>query len=403
MTQNTHQFASCQGFVAVSAQLDFPDSERRSPRKVSLTSVIPLLQHPLDGAKSRRTATRNGLGAVQRAFLDADRWGIRMLTLVAVSGMMGRTGRGGCTVRIQARLPLRPLAPIPLLERDLTEPSSSRNYEISALKRGLAMLDCFLSTPTHTLTVTDVAQALGIHRATASRFLSTLRASGYLELAERQGSYRLASRFAALAAAQPVWPAALNLACVPILRNLAEATGETAEIGVLTGDGVMMVQVVEGPQSVRVQQKIGAIHLAHATAVGKALLASMSESALQDWIARHPLVPRTTGSVSTLEGLVAELARIRDCGYAVDDQEFELGLACVAAPVRDGNGATVASVAVSGPATRVTYHRIPEFAAQLQEAAGLMTALLRGTLFISQTSEPVRRAEIRLVDSIAGR
>ncbi|MHB0869127.1 MAG: IclR family transcriptional regulator [Chloroflexota bacterium] len=258
--------------------------------------------------------------------------------------------------------------------------TESRNrYEVGALKRGLLILDCFTDSPDRVLTASEVARTVGIHRATAFRFLSTLESSGYIQPAERPGCYRLGNKWHP-AEPRPTWPAALPLISVPILKELAEETGETADMGVFYQGEVTMVQVIEGSQSVRARQRVGASRPAHLTAIGKVLLAALNDEALEEWIRTHPLVVQTPNSISSPQRLLAELAEVRRCGYAVDEQEFELGLTCVAVPVLDASGAAIAGVAISGPSSRLTYHRIPDIVAAIQRAAERLGRLSRASL-----------------------
>ncbi len=250
----------------------------------------------------------------------------------------------------------------------MVQVESHSRYEVGALKRGLLILDCFTSSPDRSMTVSEVARTVGIHRATAFRFLNTLESSGYIQPAERPGCYRLGNKLRS-AEMGTTLSAALPLISVPILKELAEETGETADMGVFYRGEITMVQVIEGSQSVRARQRVGASRPAHVTAIGKALLATLDEQALEEWIATHPLVTRTPNSISSPERLRVELAEVRRCGYAVDEQEFELGLTCVAVPVLDPAGVAIAGVAISGPSSRINYHRIPDVVATIQRAA----------------------------------
>ncbi len=261
----------------------------------------------------------------------------------------------------------------------MVQTESQKRYEVGALKRGLLILDCFTESPGHVLTVSEVARSVGVHRATAFRFLSTLESSGYIQPAERPGCYRLGTKWRPVEPGPP-WPAALPLISVPILKELAEETGETADMGVFYQGEVTMVQVIEGSQSVRARQRVGASRPAHLTAIGKVLLSTLEEQALEQWIQTHPLVVQTPNSISSPQRLLSELAEVRRCGYAVDEQEFELGLTCVAVPVLDGSGAAIAGVAISGPSSRINYHRIPEIVTAIQRAAERLGRLCGASL-----------------------
>ena len=267
-------------------------------------------------------------------------------------------------------------------------------YEVSALKRGLLILDCFTASPDRVMTASEVARAVGIHRATVLRFLHTLEDSGYLEPGGRQGLYRLGPKGRPRGQVGP-WLAAMHLSSVPILKSLAEESGETADVGILYEGAVVLVQVAEGPQSVRARQRVGDRRPANVTSVGKVLLAGLSEPEFDAWLDGRTLEVQTPNSIASPQRLRAELAQIRQIGYAVDEQEYELGLACIAAPVRDSSGATVAAVAISGPSSRVTYHRMPKLVAMVQRAADRLAAALTEPLSSLRVADgTVREGEV---------
>lgn len=259
--------------------------------------------------------------------------------------------------------------------------SSGRSYEVASLRRGLRILDCFLASPHRPLNASEVARAVGIHRATVFRFLNTLEAGGYLESTGSPGGYRLAARLKVPTDGATL-SANMQLVTVPILKELTEETSETAALAVLHEGEMMLVHVVEGPQSVRVRQLVGTRRPAHLQALGKILLAGLNDEALEEWFAGRVLEPRTPNSITNPHQLRAQLAEIRQCGYAVDDQEYELGLSCVGAPVHDALGTTIAAVAVAGPSSRVTYHRIAELAAATQRAGDKVSRALYSPSFV---------------------
>ena len=135
-----------------------------------------------------------------------------------------------------------------------------------------------------------------------------------------------------------------------------------AETDGLTQGGVFLWACVEGILSVRVLKQSGATRPAQMTAGGKWLLGGQNQVVLDRWIEGRTLETYTPTGIGSIARLRAELAEIRRCGYAVDEQEFELGLACIAAPVHDATGRVVAAVAISGPSSRVDEHRILELA-----------------------------------------
>ena len=227
-----------------------------------------------------------------------------------------------------------------------------RDGTVGALLHGLAVLDMF-SQDRPVIGIGEVARHLGVHRSTASRLAATLATAGYLEPAGGgQGRYRLAAKLAVLgeiAAAGSELPSV----ALPRLRDLVSRLGETGHLGVLEGTEAVTVAVVDGWQTVRMHSWVGKRSPAHCSSMGKALLAGLSTA---DLLARYPdpeLPASTPATITTRDELEKCLADVRTRGYAEDREELEPHLYCVAAPVFGRDGTVVASVSVSGPASRL--------------------------------------------------
>jgi DNA-binding IclR family transcriptional regulator len=222
---------------------------------------------------------------------------------------------------------------------------------VGALLHGLAVLDMF-TRDRPVIGIAEVSRQLGVHRSTASRLAATLASAGYLEPTAEQGRYRLAAKLSVLgeiaAAGNELGEAAL-----PPLRDLVSRLGETGHLGVLDGAEAVTVAVVDGWQTVRMHSWVGKRSPAYCSSMGKVLLADLSQ---EEVIARYPdaLLPaRTPSTITSRDELTRCLAEARDLGYAADREELEPHLCCVAAPVYGRDGAVVASVSVSGPASRL--------------------------------------------------
>jgi IclR family acetate operon transcriptional repressor len=155
----------------------------------------------------------------------------------------------------------------------------------------------------------------------------------------------------------------------PLLRELNQKTQETVHLAILQGDQAISIEKFGSPQPVGLDARLGGQMPLHCTGVGKVLLAYQSEEMLTK-LAKSPglqrLTPRT---VTTLPQLKKELERIRERGYAVDNEEAVDGLRCVAAPVFDHTGRAVAAFSVAGPATRLTQERILEIVPLVRETS----------------------------------
>jgi DNA-binding IclR family transcriptional regulator len=222
---------------------------------------------------------------------------------------------------------------------------------VGALLHGLAVLDLFERDRT-VVGVVDIARNLGVHRSTASRLAATLASAGYLEAAGEPGRYRLAPKLATLGEIAAAG-ADLRRAAAGPLRELVSQLGETTHLGILEGTEAVTIDVVDGWQTVRMHSWVGKRSPAHCSSMGKALIAELSP---EEFAARYPgpdLEARTPATITSADELRKHLELIRARGYAEDLEELEPHLCCIAAPVFGREGPAVASVSISGPASRL--------------------------------------------------
>jgi IclR family acetate operon transcriptional repressor len=216
---------------------------------------------------------------------------------------------------------------------------------VQSLDRALDLLEALASADE--LGVSDLAARTGLVPSTAHRLLGTLVARGYAAQSPASGRYLLGYKLLELTSGLEDRLGRLRAAARPQLEAIQAETGETTNLVVLEGRNAVYVESVPGTRSVRLFTEIGQAIPAHTSGSGKALLAWADASALPTELPAS--TPRT---LTTLAALKEELARIRRRGYATDDEEHELGVACVAVPILN-QGAAIAAISVSGPAPRV--------------------------------------------------
>jgi DNA-binding IclR family transcriptional regulator len=198
----------------------------------------------------------------------------------------------------------------------------------------------------------------GLHPSTAHRILSAMAASGIVARGDA-GSYRLGIRLLELGNLVKERIGARETA-LPLMRELHARIGESVNLGVRQGDEIVYVErTSSGRSSVRVVHLVGAQAPLHVTAVGKLYLAQDSAAEVRNYAKRTGLPGYTATSLTTLPALERELARVREEGVAYDNEEIELGLRCVAAPIRDDSGEVVAGLSVSAPAERYDGDWVP--------------------------------------------
>jgi DNA-binding IclR family transcriptional regulator len=245
---------------------------------------------------------------------------------------------------------------------------------VGSLLHGLEILDMYGRDRTE-IGIGEMAQQLGLHRSTTSRLAATLAVAGYLEPAGDPGRYRLSGKLAALGELV-VSGGEIRRAALPYLQDLVGRLGETGHLAVLEGDEAVTVEVIDGWQTVRMHSWVGKRSPAHCSSMGKALLAGLDAAGID---ARYPgpqLEARTERTITDPAALKDELATVRQRGYAVDREELERHLCCVAAPVFDQTGAVVASISVSGPDSRIDESQIPSTADAVQRVAWQISARL---------------------------
>ena len=221
---------------------------------------------------------------------------------------------------------------------------------VQSVERAFALLD-LLARAGGRLPLTDLAERSGLSLGTVHRLLKTLAGSGYV----RQD---VDKRYALGTALLPLGDAATRLLgswAQPYLARLVEASGETSNLAVLEDDRVVYLAQAPGRHRVRMFTEVGRRVLPHTTAVGKVLMAWQDETQVRRVVARLGLPRHTARTITEPAAFLRELTRVRAQGFALDDEEEEEGVRCVAVPVGPGPTA-VAAVSVSGPASRVRRH-----------------------------------------------
>lgn len=189
--------------------------------------------------------------------------------------------------------------------------------------------------------------------STTHRVLATLVERGYVRRGRDRNTYLLGYRVLELAAGAERGDARLRAAVRPHMRRVHRVCGETTNLIVLDGDDVVYVEQIASPKSMRMFAEPGRRVPAHATGGGKAILAFMPDAVERLRTRSAPLARFTTATITSPRRLVAELDRVRADGFAIDHEEFEEAVTCVAAPVFDHTSQVVAAMSVSGPTTRL--------------------------------------------------
>jgi IclR family acetate operon transcriptional repressor len=247
-------------------------------------------------------------------------------------------------------------------------PASSTAYTVKSLVKALTLLETLGEGDRASLTLTELSRRVHLHVSTVHRLMVNLLRQGFVEQDPVTGGYQLGFRVLRMGL-RVLDRMDFRRVAAPLLRELNQKTQETIHLVVLRGDRGVSIEKILSPQPVALDAPLGGQIPLHCSGVGKALLAYQSEDFVSA-IARSPGFERYTArTLTSLPELRKELARIREQGYSVDNEEIVEGLRCVAAPLFDHTGRVVAAFSVAGPSNRMLPERIPEIARLVVETS----------------------------------
>jgi IclR family transcriptional regulator, KDG regulon repressor len=265
--------------------------------------------------------------------------------------------------------------------------TSKSPYKVQVLDRALAALS-ILANRSSESSLVELCTELRLHKSTVHRLMMVLERHRLVVKNPETGRYRLGLKLFELGS-KALDGIDLRGRARPYLDRLQQQFGETVFFCILDDGQVFYVEKVESQQSVRTACTVGSRAPAYCTAVGKAMLAELSDAEVSAIARRWGLKPITQNTITTAAQLKAELRTVRSRGYAIDDEEKEEGLRCVSAAVRGHSGKLFAAMSISGPAFRMTKERIPEIGQAVMQAANELSAELG---YEGAPLEVVRRA-----------
>jgi IclR family KDG regulon transcriptional repressor len=216
--------------------------------------------------------------------------------------------------------------------------------------------------------LTDISKSIKVHKSTAYRFLTSLKELGYVRQNPENEKYSLSLRLFEVGAE------VLNRLnereeARPIMKKLAEQTGETIHLGMLDDDEVVYIDKIDSLQTLRMYSSIGRRSPAYCTAIGKVLLAWAPSEVTNRFLGRGNLYRFTEYTIIEPYRVREELHKIRERGYAEDHEEHEIGICCVAAPIWNISGEVTAAISIAVPKLRFQDERLPYLQKLVVEAA----------------------------------
>jgi len=236
---------------------------------------------------------------------------------------------------------------------------------VRALDKAIKALE-IIATIDGDIDLSALSKMAEIPKSTMLRLLNTLSSHNLIFQNEKTKRFRLGVQLIALGRAAEQ---SFNLVqhMHPFLVELSEKTGETASLMVLEGNSSVYIDQVLSARLIRGQPQIGKSIELHCSSGGKVLLSAMDDVKIEAMLAGKVLKPRTEKTITTSEELKRDVNRIRELGYAVDNEEAEIGGRCVAVPLWNRSGNTIAAISVMGPTTRIRQKDFPKLAALVKK------------------------------------
>lgn len=241
-----------------------------------------------------------------------------------------------------------------------------KSDSVKTVKRSIDILN-LLAEDGSQVGVIELSKRLKTSQSTVYRILSTLAAEGYVAQDPQTEKYRLGLQGIILAGAA-LNQLEIRKQAISLLERLVAATSCNANLGILHQQHVMYIARIDGPKSARMYTPVGRRAPAHATALGKAMLAFLPQDEV-DRILRSDLTVCTPHTITDRAALAQELRRTRERGYAVDEEEFLAGIRCIGVPVRGPSGTVEAALSLSGSVFQIREEDIEQLARLLQDAA----------------------------------
>lgn len=250
-------------------------------------------------------------------------------------------------------------------ETEKKAPKSKSEPSIQSINRAIQILHCFSDNAR--LTLTEICQEVGLHKSTVYGIVTTLKNNDFLEKDEETGVYRLGVGLYKLASHVNV---DLRTISIPLVHELCSETGETVNLVVPDENYIIYIEKCESRHSMRISTSIGTRLPMYCTAVGKAIMAFLPDpDAVSHILDQTRLTAVTRNTLTSKDAILQELGEIRQRGYAIDREELEYGLVCIAAPIMNAIGEPIAAISCSGPLQRMTEGNISRISEEVTRCA----------------------------------
>jgi DNA-binding IclR family transcriptional regulator len=253
------------------------------------------------------------------------------------------------------------------------EPARERGG-IQSLERAFAILE-EVARNREGINLADLSKSVGLHNSTTFHLVKTMAQLGYISQLRDSKRYRIGSKLFTLAAGALDESTLLALA-TPVLETLTAATGEAGHFAIRSGHEIIVIARTAGSGLLQLADRTGATRPAHATALGKVLLAALDDAQVKRFLGETGLRKFTPKTIVERDRLLREIGEARRKGIAYDDGEFDAEVRCVAVPVHDFAGRVAGAIGISGAVWRLSLQSLQEKAKQVRDAAAALSAQL---------------------------
>lgn len=238
---------------------------------------------------------------------------------------------------------------------------------IQSLARAFAILEEVARNPAG-INLADLSKAVGLHNSTTFHLVKTMVQLGYISQVRDSKRYRVGSRLFTLATGALEENTLLAIV-TPVLEALSRETGESGHFAIRAGNDIVVIARTAGSGLMQMTDRTGARRPAHATALGKVLLAAMRNEQMRELLGPDPLARYTPRTLVEWDALLREIDEVRRRGIAYDDGEFDSEIRCVALPVYDFAGRVAGAIGISGPVWRLSLRALQDKARVVRDAA----------------------------------
>lgn len=247
-------------------------------------------------------------------------------------------------------------------------------YSVPSVSRAMKILE-LLAESQRGLTLSDISRRLGLPKSSTHVLIKTLELTGYLKNSKIHGRYCFGLKLVSLSN-MALENLDLREQARPFLQHLTLQTGLTVHLAILEGAEAVIIEKIEAPGMLRLATWVGKRLDANSSGVGKALLAFAAGGRCDQWFKGRPMTRHNKNTISSPERLARELKKVRDQGYAFEDEEGEIGFRCIGVPVYDSANQAIAAISVAGTTSQISNERVAKLISIVKETARHISAHL---------------------------